>query len=105
MGTEQLLDMARRVTMHDADGELKAKLDTLEGYIDDESPPAKQRRNNVRDHIFYLLWRSNTETFQTIEKLPDKVLLHMFSYLPPQQVVPRNFSTDNFVDTSNGNSL
>ncbi|KAK6756942.1 hypothetical protein RB195_015019 [Necator americanus] len=60
-----MYDMTRRVTMHDAGGDLKAKLDQIEA--DDEEVKAPSSK--------------------TIEKLPDKVLQQIFSYLSPYQIL------------------
>ncbi|EYC41194.1 hypothetical protein Y032_0578g232 [Ancylostoma ceylanicum] len=61
-----IYDMTRRVTMHDVEGDIKAKMDQIEAAADEELIATKKT---------------------TIDKLPDKVLQQIFSYLSPYQIL------------------
>ncbi|XGW01952.1 hypothetical protein V3C99_014213 [Haemonchus contortus] len=61
----EMFEMARRVTVADLDGDVKAKLDDLNALADESIRRGKS----------------------TIDKLPDKVLQHIFSYLSPYQIL------------------
>ncbi|CAI4223961.1 unnamed protein product [Auanema sp. JU1783] len=66
-----IFDMTRRVTMVD-DNELKAKIEADE-------------RDEKLDAVSQLL--QSPKARKTIEKLPEKVLQQIFSYLPSQQIL------------------
>ncbi|EYC41192.1 hypothetical protein Y032_0578g232 [Ancylostoma ceylanicum] len=67
-----IYDMTRRVTMHDVEGDIKAKMDQIEAAADEELIATKK---TVRQSLL------------TIDKLPDKVLQQIFSYLSPYQIL------------------
>uniref|UniRef100_A0A7E4ZRV0 Ovule protein n=1 Tax=Panagrellus redivivus TaxID=6233 RepID=A0A7E4ZRV0_PANRE len=68
-----LFDMTRRVTMHEVDDHNLLMLMEDAVLPDPQLPPPKRHEEN---HVY-----------DTIEKLPDRVLLHIFSYLPTQQIL------------------
>jgi hypothetical protein len=66
-----IFDMTRRVTMHDVE-DINLK-NVLEEAEPDSAPPL------VPSAVIFFN--------KTIEKLPDRVLRHIFSYLPSQQLL------------------
>lgn len=87
-----IYDMTRRATMHGIEGDVKALL----AEADDASSRAAKQSQIVRalpisicsekiglERIVVRYWHRHL--FQTIDKLPDKVLQQIFSYLSPYQ--------------------
>ncbi|CAB3399547.1 unnamed protein product [Caenorhabditis bovis] len=68
-----IYDMTRRVTMHDVNPENNAMYDEMEADNDEFF--------NDGSHQY------QEKSCYTIEKLPDKVLLHIFQYLSPYQII------------------
>ncbi|EPB67369.1 F-box domain protein [Ancylostoma ceylanicum] len=80
-----IYDMTRRVTMHDVEGDIKAKMDQIEAAADEELIATKKtvRQSLLVNRRFTLRGKCR----QTIDKLPDKVLQQIFSYLSPYQIL------------------